>query len=324
MEDFLEEIVNWISKIPKQFAPNAIKVCKQLGTDVANVGRAKLQGRAEVDRARTKEEIKIIEAMGDQIAQTSLPPDYVRNVQAHFVGKLLRERSNVNKTLKVAMEDLQESESDNSAVQPTDIGQQEPISEDFLNRFEEVVRFKSSEEMQDYFGRILAGEIRKPGTFSIRTLTILSEIDQNVAGLFKKLCSLSLAIKANNRQIHDARVCSLGGNAANNALSKYSLGFGQLNILLEYGLIVSDYNCYFPYILSNGSSLPFQYQGRTCVLQPSSEKMKGKEYKVSGVALSLAGRELYTIVVQESAERYTQELKKFFAEQGLQMRDVTR
>ena len=42
-------------------------------------------------------------------------------------------------------------------------------------------------------------------------------------------------------QVIDARVPSLGGNAADNALQKYGLDFGNLNVLNEHGLIISDY-----------------------------------------------------------------------------------
>jgi hypothetical protein len=37
----------------------------------------------------------------------------------------------------------------------------------------------------------------------------------------------------------DARVISLGGNTGSNALQAYSLSFDELNVLQEYGLIIS-------------------------------------------------------------------------------------
>ena len=43
----------------------------------------------------------------------------------------------------------------------------------------------------------------------------------------------------------DARVPSLGGNAAQNSLEAYGLGFGNLNVLNEHGLIIADYNSWF-------------------------------------------------------------------------------
>ena len=48
--------------------------------------------------------------------------------------------------------------------------------------------------MQILFGRILAGEIKQPGLYSIKTLKDLGELDQKVAQLFKRLCSCSLIL----------------------------------------------------------------------------------------------------------------------------------
>ena len=64
------------------------------------------------------------------------------------------------------MEELQQSDLGTSTGSDSgsEVGEK-IISDDFLNRFEEEVRHKNSEEMQLLFGRILAGEIRIPGLF---------------------------------------------------------------------------------------------------------------------------------------------------------------
>ena len=184
--------------------------------------------------------------------------------------------------------------------------------------------------MQLRFGRILAGEIKKPESYSIKTVKILGELNQNDAILFKKLCSACVALVFDNQAegyVHDARVSALGGNAGQNALSKYGLSFDQLNILHEYGLIISDYNSGFPYLLGAGNKgvstpLPFRHQERSWILFPLPEWNKGQELRISGVALSRVGRELFCIVDQDSMEDYTKDLKQFFARQNLQMVEV--
>ena len=57
---------------------------------------------------------------------------------------------------------------------------------------------KSSEDMQRRFARVLAGEIEKPGSYSILTLKTLGELDQNIATLFKKLCSACVFLEHSN------------------------------------------------------------------------------------------------------------------------------
>ena len=111
--------------------------------------------------------------------------------------------------------------------------------------------------MQIMFGRILAGEIKQPESFSIKAIKALDELDCIVAKLFQKLCSCSITTPIPIWK--DTRVCSLGSNASANSLQKFGLGFYDLNILNEYDLIISDYNSYQEYVcvLSKGSKLNY-------------------------------------------------------------------
>ena len=64
------------------------------------------------------------------------------------------------------------------------------ISDDWLNQFRDIACKKSSEDARDLFSRILEGEIRKPESLSLRTLTTLADMDQKVVSLFNTFCSL--------------------------------------------------------------------------------------------------------------------------------------
>jgi hypothetical protein len=101
-----------------------------------------------------------------------------------------------------------------------------PISDDLLNAFENEASQASSEQMQRLFGKILAGEIRRPGSFSIRTIKLLSQPDNSAALTFHRLCSLSASLRTADR-IFDARVISMGSAAAN-SLQPFGLSFDIL------------------------------------------------------------------------------------------------
>jgi hypothetical protein len=90
--------------------------------------------------------------------------------------------------------------------------------------------------MQILFGKILAGEIYRPASISIRTFQIMGQLDSGTANLFRKLCSFAISLRPAN-VVLDVRVASLGGDAAQNSLQNYGLGFDSLNILQEYGLV---------------------------------------------------------------------------------------
>ena len=321
------------STIPAPIRRNAFKAFGQLCTAAIDVPVAYLEGKAAEIRAGTEARIKITKNIATQIdQQMKVAPEYARRAVKKYGQKILREQVNLDEISAVAANELNKAASKSSTDQTTSTenGEGQTINDDWLNSFEEEARQKSTEEMQLLFGRILAGEIRKPGTYSIRTVKTLGELDQKVAILFKKLCSVCIVLEVpNNEYIIDVRAPSLGGNAGSNALSKYGLGFNQLNMLNEYGLIISDYNSWRDYNLSivnkdNPVLLLFRHQGRCWALLPSQEREKKEEFRVSGVALSQAGRELFPIVDQDPMEQYTEDLKKFFAGQNLQMVEVNK
>jgi hypothetical protein len=58
---------------------------------------------------------------------------------------------------------------------------------DWVNRFFEIAAGVSTEQMQYLWGKILAGEIRAPGSFSLRTLDVLRSVSKEEAENFVKL-----------------------------------------------------------------------------------------------------------------------------------------
>ena len=113
---------------------------------------------------------------------------------------------------------------------------------DWTARFFNEVQDVSSEELQSLWAKVLAGEVERAGSTSIRSLGILKNLDQVTARLFSRFCSVCMYTSIKEKEIMDARVPSLGGNAGTNSLQKYGLNFSKLNRLNEHGLIISDYN----------------------------------------------------------------------------------
>lgn len=68
----------------------------------------------------------------------------------------------------------------------------ESLSEDWVSRFFNIVEDISSEEMQSLWCKILAGEIRKPRTYSLKTLDVLRNITPQEAETFCKIGALAL------------------------------------------------------------------------------------------------------------------------------------
>lgn len=67
----------------------------------------------------------------------------------------------------------------------------EKPDEDWVSRFFNFAQDVSSEQMQDLWGRILAGEIKKPGTYSLRTLEFIRNVTKTDASLLEHLGKLA-------------------------------------------------------------------------------------------------------------------------------------
>ena len=203
---------------------------------------------------------------------------------------------------------------------------------DWTARFFNEVQDVSSDDMRTLWSKILAGEVEKPGSTSARTLTILKNLDRKSARLFNTLCSVCVSIRPDSKVVLDARVPSMGGQAAQNCLQKYGLNFGSLNILNEYGLIISDYNSYHDYRLSIGITaggsgqetirIPFTFQGRFWVLHPMEGFRGSSEFRLSGVALTQAGHELQRVIDPEPNQQFFQDLNDFLTKSKLRMTEV--
>jgi Protein of unknown function (DUF2806) len=275
----------------------------RLGSGLIDIPAAKLESYAEDTRSATAARKTLMDATAKSIAAGFQDaPEFARRAQARFASKILREQVNVDDILKVAAENLSDS---------TVTDEPAPVDDDWLNHFESEAVNKSSSQMKALFGRILAGEIGAPGSFSIKSIKTISEIDKHTAQNFSRLCSLSFKF------IGDTRVLSLGQSAAANSLQKYGLSFPVLNDLEHNGLVISDYDSYLPIGQLTRIPIGVDYAGKThrLVEQPPG----CGEFKVRGVGFTKVGRELRQLIDMTEDQAYTQEVLSFFRQNNVNL-----
>ncbi len=184
--------------------------------------------------------------------------------------------------------------------------------------------YVSEEELQVLWGRTLAGEVRRPGSVSRRTISVLKTMDQRVAVIFARFCSLACYMIPDQDKIIDARVLSLGGKAGENALSPHGLSYGALTILSEHGLVVHDFDgwrdygpCFWPPFPAY-NTFPFRHQGKYFMLHPTDdEAVPTPPVKFHGPEMTLAGVELSRIVDPPPQPDYLDQLRRFFGSKQL-------
>jgi len=311
-----------LTGIPAPIRKNAFTAFARLCTAVVDYPVALIEGAVAEKRAESKARVRLINASASQIAkQMRTDPEYARAAASKFAQKIIRERVNIDQVSEIAADELKS--------EPLASGEPEapPISEDWLNAFESEAAEMSSEQMQRLFGKILAGEIRRPTSYSIKTLKLMAQVDNRATALFSRLCSLSISWRVPNLNIIiDARVVSMGASAEANSLQAYGLGFDALNILQEYGLIIPAFTSYMDYraaIVREGKvSLPIIYQNSQWGLSTAVPPSLANPFNVIGVAFSQSGKELLSIVDINPNEQYTEALHKFFEQQGITMTRV--
>ncbi len=159
---------------------------------------------------------------------------------------------------------------------------------------------RSAGEMREAFVRVLEGEVRQPGTFSVQTLRVLGTISTATAARFRRAASVCMS-----RDPGDARIPAVDGRLGDNCLKDVGLSFDVLTLLTENGLLHPDYSCQMPYgpihdanpgvRIPPNTQLPFRHQGRRWVLVGTSEEMGVKSVRVAGAAFTTAGRELLKV-----------------------------
>ncbi len=130
----------------------------------------------EVDHRRALE--------GAEIAPRSSDAFLIR----HFEQQISEDRNRLMVTL-AAISDLKrepEPELPNEAATSK-------LDSDWLNEFAGITGRKSNKDLQILWGRLLAGEIRQPGTFKLRTLQRLSAIDSSEAVRIHDFLKLSVS-----------------------------------------------------------------------------------------------------------------------------------
>jgi len=188
---------------------------------------------------------------------------------------------------------------------------------------------RSAGEMREAFVRVLEGEIRQPGTFSVQTLRVLGTISTATAARFRRAASVCMS-----QDPGDARIPAVGGRLGDNCLKDVGLSFDVLTLLTENGLLHPDYSCRMSYgpiygalsipgaRIPPNTQLPFRHQGRRWVLVGASDELGMKPVRVAGAAFTTAGRELLKVVDIELMPEFTGRLKAHFAKSKYEMVEV--
>ncbi|CAN7436888.1 DUF2806 domain-containing protein [Acidovorax sp. LjRoot118] len=327
MNAVVDAIEGAITGVPAPLKRVAWDTFGKLVTGVADIGVAKLEGIAQEIRATTAARLQVISTSGTQMAEhIDVDPAYGRAAGNKYAAKILRKQMNVDKTCGFAAEELKNIAPPVETAVEAGPDSQASVSDDWINAFDEEAGNMSTEYMQRHFGRILAGEIAQPGSFSIRTIKLMGQLDNQAAKLFTQFCSLAMAFYGRHQDLLDVRVMTVGERAAANGLMKFGMAYDDLTVLSEYGLVIPEYNSAMPYancvVRHDLVGAYFVHQGRNYGLKPGEKVDLADNVLMEGPALTRAGKELYSIVQTVPTDEYTNAFIKFVESRGYSLADV--
>ena len=186
--------------------------------------------------------------------------------------------------------------------QLTENAKPEDVEPDWYRHFFSRQCHVSDSQMQEIWARILAGEANHPGSFSRRTLSILSDLDKAEAEIFAELCRFAWDV--------NGTLTPLVMKDVNNRpmYTRHSITFQSITHFQTIGLLQFDHLS--PFVFSSDCS-PIYYFGRKLELvDVRSEFWFGHGY------FSVFGKELSAICDREPIdglwEYVTQNYKEVF------------
>lgn len=158
----------------------AIASVDRLIGNIATIPANFFGGIADRQAARNRVREKLIEAAGN-IAVSEIESD--KEIAKVFVDRIIqhdiRKLENKEAVVEKAIEFLSESRIE-------DVGQPEKsINSDWLNQFEFFAEQATSDSLREIWAQVLAGEIRRPNSFSRSTIRAIAELDIDIAKKFE-------------------------------------------------------------------------------------------------------------------------------------------
>ena len=159
----------------------------------------------------------------------------------------------------------------------------------FLNIAEEI----SDKDLQDIWGRILAGEIKRPKSYSLRTLEVMRNMSKDEASLLMKASTFQVALDLISTE-------------------PFALGLMEQISLEDIGVVCGEELLRSFTIPSSGTiSFELNRKARINVYAPAGVKIKFK-----GLRLTKAGQEIFTLIQEHDYDKFYIDLSNAIKNSG--------
>lgn len=199
--------------------------------------------------------------------------------------KTIREYKNQCNIVAIAMENLK------SDAQP------DKVDEDWLAQFMDKARLVNNAELQQWWGRILAGECNSPGSVPKTLLHILEQMDVDSASGFMAVANFAVAVETKNGDMDYQPLIII--KKINDFYEHYGVTIDVLVDLQALGLISFDLISAFAWNVKDIKNGSVMYHD-----QKYDINMDKRQLPTGNVIFSKGGASLCSIITREKNEDF--------------------
>ena len=238
------------------------------------------KAEAEADR------IKAIESAKTEALLTENAERYnaLSSIEQRIIHKEEKRQRNIEKVIGVAAQTIEDELHVSS----------EPVNPDWTTRFFDIIQDISDDEMQDLWGRILAGEVNHPNSYSLRTLEALRNITREEAQLFEELSKYVL---------YDGTYFIYRGSESIEGRSNVDISYEDVARLIEIGFIRSGSMIVRNYYNKTSEAFVHHliYANKVAFIEQPAQSLP---ITIPIYSLTEVGRELYNLITIKSDYSY--------------------
>jgi hypothetical protein len=244
------------------------------------------QAQAEADKIKAKSQIEI-----NELTQRAL---------SRFVAEEAKKQDNMEKITEKALPLLEKS------------SDPQKMEDDWITNFFDKCRIISDKEMQTLWSKVLAGEANSPGTFSKRTVNLMSALDKTDAQLFTNLCGFVWII---------GNYCPLIFNEQDLIYNNSYINFNTLNHLDDIGLITFGNVAGFKK-LRLPKNISINYYGTTTNIE--FKKTDNNELSIGKAIFTKAGEQLARICGAKPVDGFFEYIVNKLEKDGLKITSINK
>ena len=255
-------------------------------------------------KAENKHEIKTLKILTDRVLSNpnqlveyhgktlSITPNspIEERAQIREAAQSIRKQNNLETVVLHASNEL----NDDSEVSD------EPVDDYWATRFFDMASDISGEDMQILWGKILAGEIKCPNSYSIRTLELLRSLTTQEIQALKETLPYIIVMNSDYFIINKVDI-----------RKKYNISFDRISMLVESKFLSPVTFVVEEVHLKGGTEITQDLFNKNYVICMCCNDEEDRDFNIPIYALTSSGKELVKLLQPEGDKQYMLDVVKY-------------